>query len=542
MVYMKKMLFLLLITLCSFSGIVYSDISWSGPSPISTALTDASNPQVVIDSAGNATAVWIESGIIKASTLPSGGSWSAPVSISNVSNTSSNPKLGVDSSGNVTALWIEVQSGSAVIESATLPFGGSWGAETSPISGAGASKPSLAVDSSGNAVAVWVRNNFVETSTRQSGTWSNVSMISATSSDNPHVAISSFGTAQAAWRTTTANGDVIVTSILTVNTNTWGTNKNVFPAFAAFHHDFPKIALDSNGNANIGWFRYNTVDGDAYENVQVLAATLTQGASNWGGAQAVSNSGIRNPADLTIKHKMDTNGDSLLVWINSYDGQTFTVEASQRLFGSSTWGSLIGFTPPSIYSLGLDLATAAGIALVTNMQWDGSSINIAAQEADISNPVSLNWTINTTISTGSDNGFPKCAMAYVVNTLPNPPTLNAVAVWLHFDGTNQVIHASTGTGAVVVPPSNVLVTQSNTNFGVYTDYQNTITWSASTDPGLVQYNIFRNGVFFASTDTSTLTFTDHNAAQSGTGNPVIYGVAAMTSSFFQSNIITFTLN
>lgn len=528
MVKVKHFLFLLLAT-CSVFGTGYSDITWTTPVAISTAATNASDPHVVIDSSNNATAVWVENNVIQASSLPSGGSWSTPVSLSNVLNTSSNPKLAIDSSGNVTAIWIE----NTQIESATLPFGGSWTVETSPISGSGASNAVLAMDNSGNAVAVWVRSSFIESSTRISGSWSLVSVLSSASSSNPHVAISSFGKAIAVWHGVASGADVIVSDILTIATNTWGLSKNVFSGTAAMLHNYPKVAIDVNGNANVAWIRYNLLDGNAYENVQILVSSLTQGASSWSLGQILSNAGIRNPADLTIKLRYDLNGNAIVVWTNSYDGDNFTIESSQRLFGQPSWQNFITAENPNLYSFGIDVANVSGTALLTNMAWDGSStLYISSQESDTAEPVVSSWTGSNPFSTGSSNGYPQCAIS------TSGGNLNAVAVWIHFDGSNRVIHASSGSDAVIAPPSSVSATQSSTDLGVYTDYYNTITWSASSDPNIIQYNIFRDGVYFTATDPGTFQFVDHNQVQNGT---VTYGVAALNSAFRQSDTITYTL-
>lgn len=523
---MKKILSLFL-ALCSLSGIAYSDITWSSPTAISTVLTNASTPNVVIDSSGNATAVWVESNTIKASSLPSGGSWTMPTTLSNVLNTASLPKVAVDGSGNVTAIWIE----NTQITSATLPSGGSWTSSTA-VSASGATKPSFSIDSTGNVVAVWIRSTFIESSTRKSGSWSLVSVLSTANSDNPHVVISEFGTAMAVWHSIVSGADVIVSDILTISTNTWATPKNVFNGTASFFHNYPKIAIDANGNATVAWFRYNLLDGTAYQNVQVITSSLSQGANAWGIPTFLSNSGIRNPADLTIKLRYDTSGNTLAVWTNSYDGETFSIESSQRLFGGS-WLLFAQPSPPTLYSIGMDVAITSGTAVLTNMAWDGvSTMLIQSQETDTTDPVLQAWSVINPVSTGDDNGFPSCSLSL------NGTTFNAVAVWTHFDGSNVVIHAATGTGTVIDPPTSVSASQSVTDFGVYQDYFNTITWSASSDPNVAQYNIFRNGVFCGVTDPSTFQFIDHNAVQ---GQTVTYGVAALTTSFRQSEIVSFTL-
>ncbi len=526
---MKKILFLFL-TLCSSIGTVYGDITWSAPTAISTPLTNASNPVVVIDSNNNITAAWVENSVIMSSSFPSGGSWSTPVALSNISNTASNPTLALDSTGNVTALWVE----NAMIESATFPVGGSWSAETSPISGSGASNPALAVDSSGNAVGVWVRSGYIESSTRISGTWSLVSVLSTVNASNPDVAISDLGIAMAVWHGLSAGGaDIIVSDILTISSNTWAASQNVFTITPSFFHNYPKVVLDVFGNANVAWFRYNHLDDDSYQNVQVISSALPYNSSAWTLQPAyLSNFGIRNPADLSLQLGCDSNGDVVAVWTNSYDGQTFSLESNRVLFGG-LWGSPGQPQSPSLYTFGIDLSIVSGTALLASMAWDGvSNVTIQTQEGAVGNPIFQSWTDSNQMSTAPDNAYPQCAISVTGSAV------NAAIVWIYYNGTNVVINASTGSDTALSPPTSVSATQSVTDFGVFKDYYNTITWGASSEPDILQYNIFRNGVFFGGVDSSTFEFVDDNQLE---GDTVTYGVAALLSGFLQTDIISYTL-
>lgn len=511
-------------------GMVYGDITWSAPTAISTPLTNASNPVVVVDSNNNITAAWVENNVIKSSSFPSGGSWSAPVALSNISNTASNPTLALDSTGNVTALWVE----NAMIESATFPVGGSWSAETSPISGSGASNPVLAVDSSGNAVGVWVRSGYIESSTRISGTWSLVSVLSTINASNPDVAISDVGIAMAVWHGLSVSGaDIIVSDILTISSNTWASALNVFNITPSFFHNYPKVVLDVFGNANVAWWRFNHLDDDNYQNVQVVSSALPNGSPAWTLQPAfLSNFGNRNPADLSIQLGCDSNGDVLAVWTNSYDGQTFSLESDRVLFGGS-WESSVQPQSPSLYTFGIDLDIVGGTALLASMAWDGvSNVTIQTQEQAVGDPILQSWSDPNQMSTNPDNAYPQCGISLTGSTV------NAVIVWTYYNGTNVVINASTGSDTALSPPTGVSATQSLTDFGVFQDYYNTITWGASSEPHVIQYNIFRDGVFFGAVDPFTFAFQDHNQIEGGT---VTYGVAALISGFRQTDIVSYTL-
>lgn len=533
MINRKKIGMLCFIVLCSLSSGLQSSITWSDPTTISSTNIDASDPQVVIDSLGNATAVWVENNLIKASTQPVNGSWSASTTISNVLNGAFSPRLGVDSSGNVTAIWLENGSVNGVVNASTLTFGGSWSVAVS-ISSAlgGASSGALAVDASGNAVAVWVRGTVIESSTEASGTWSGVTTLSASSSDSPQVAIGGNSTVVAVWHSVVSGADVIMSATKTLGGN-WATAKGVFTGTAAFNHNYPKIAVDLNGNAVVAWFRYNHSTG--YQNVQVLTSTLFFNASSWTIGTILSDMGIRNPADLTLKVAFDSNGNAIAFWTNSYDGQVFYIASANKLFGG-VWSNFIMPNVPSLYMLSADIAVnSLGDGLAAYMFWDGDSLMIQSQETDIASPILNGWTMANNVSQGTDNGYPRCALTLTGNIA------NAVAVWLNFNGNNKVVQAASGIEAVVVQPTNVNVVQNVTNLGVYNDYYNTITWTASPSPNLIQYTIYRNGVFFMATDPNTLQVIDHNAVQSGTGS-VTYGVAAFDSNRSQSSIATVTFH
>lgn len=544
---MKKILLLFLV-LCSFTRTAFSDLTWSAPQQISTSginVTIPQVPKVVIDSNGNATAVWLENAVLMSSTYSSSSSqWSSIYTLSNTANTASRHILGIDSSGNVTALWLETSSTESnnVIESAVYTASTqTWSTETSPISNPGASTPALAVDGSGNAVAVWALGGAIQASVRPGNTasWGSVatlSSVSSTSNSNPSVAISSSGIAMAAFQAVISGFDVIQTNAYDISSNSWGsTPTSVFTGTAYFLHNYPQIALDPNGNAALAWFRYNLIDSDAYGNVQVLASTLTNGASAWATESILSDSGSLNPANLVIKLKFDDSGNAVAVWINCYDGMTFYIEASKIIYGSESW---LGYNlpqNPSLYSLGMDFTISSATGLLTTMSYDGdSSIIISSQETDTLNPFIVNWTSQNQFSTGDNNGFPSSAI------YANTSNYYAAAVWMTDNGTNLIINASTGIETPLAPPTSLTVNQTSTSFGnVYTDYTNTISWTASTDPDVQQYLIFRNGVYFGEiyASTSPLQFEDHNQSNSPSVTTV-YGVAAIDSNYRMSSIIT----
>ncbi len=501
-----------------------SSINWNSPITISSNGVNASDPQIVIDPNGNSTSVWIESNTIKASHLPSGGSWSAVTSISN--SGASTPKIGIDTAGNVTAVWLE----SGVVNSAVLPAGGSWSAETA-VSNTGASSVWLSVDNTGNVVAAWIRNGFVEAAQKTfGGSWGTVSVLSSGGAEtHPNVYIGSSGVIFAVWHSASTGSNIVTASKGSVG-GSWGTAANIIAVSPALQHDFPKVIVDGNGNATALWYRYN-LSGSTYTNTQILAATQTSGSSTWV-PTILSNPGQLNIANLAFLNlRIDSSGNILADWINSYDGSTLTLEAAVKP-NTQTWqtGGELDNNDPYGYQFGSSVATS-GDALIAYMFFDGTNLTIQSTETALGGTRFNFFTAPATISQGTDNAYPRAASQYLSSTI------NATCVWLHNNGMNNVVQAITGSKTTVSPPTSLNVVQNSTNFGVFTENFNTLTWTASTDPNLIEYIIYRNSVVVQGVDPSAVQFVDQNAPSSGT---TVYGVAAVSSDFTVSSIATFS--
>lgn len=521
---MKRILYLCLL-LVSAHSICSADVNWSSPPvTISSAFDNSSDPRSVIDLSGNATAIWVEGGVINASTQPFGGSWSAPTTISG--STASNPRVGIDSSGNVTAVWLE----NGVVNSATLPFGGSWSATTA-VSGSGASSPAMSVDSSGNAVVVWVRNGFIESATKLfGGSWSLVHMLSSNGVENsPKVSIGANGQVVAVWGSVVGANTIVVSATSLINGN-WGASFNILSQTPALRHNYPNVAVDANGNAVATWFRYSN-GGSQFSNVTLLTASLTSGSNTWTAIPIALDTsfGSRDPATLVNKIRVDANGNAIALWTNSFDGETYNLLSAVQQFGG-LW--VTGGTPvlQNIYTSSADIAvTSIGDSIITYMFWDGSNVLIQASETDIRSTSANFFSVPINLSNTVGNSSPSVASAL------SGSTVFGATVWVSNNGTNNTIVASSGSKNVLAGPTGLAVSQNVNNLGVFNEYFNTISWTASVAPNIVQYNVYRNGIYFASVDAFTTQLVDHNVVQNGA---VTYGVSAVNSEFDQSPVVT----
>jgi hypothetical protein len=525
---MKNKWILLFFMMSAFTQ-VKAQLTWSSPITISASTMDnSSDPHVVVDPNGNSTAAWLENGFVYASVQPVNGTWGTPVALS--ATGASSPRLGCDSSGNVTAIWLD---STGTVTLSTLPFNGTWSAATS-ISSSGAATPALAVNGAGTMVAVWERSGFIESVSKAAGgSLSLVSTLSAASSSNPSVSIGTNGTAVAVWQTILGTGAATVESA-TQTAGTWGSAVNILPAASAYSHNFPVVSVDAEGNADVIWFRYLNNNG-VYSNLFVYAASLPSTSSSWSFPTQISDTGIGNPEALFIHISTDSSGDKMGVWSISYDGQSYLVESVLKP-QSGTWTpfSFLASTP-NIYTFQGDLAIdSIGNSTAVTMFFDGTSVNIQSAEASPSiiagRPV---WSSLATISTGTDNGFPVVGS----NFNSSLQVAYATALWLTSNGTNTTVQASTGTKSPIASPSNLSVTQSLDNFGVFQDYYNTLSWTASPSGNVILYAIYRNGLLIQEVPPNVVQYIDHNAVQNGS---VTYSVAAVDENLFLSQIISVT--
>lgn len=183
---------------------------WSPPHDVSSPGAEAFVPQVAIGAGGEAVAVWESSdgesrAILGASRTP-GGTWSRPKELSAKGRGGSVPQVAVDSGGEAVAVW-EAKRRNSTIESAARPSAGAWSAPAVlSTNGGRALKPQVALDDAGEATAIWQRftgRGFaVESAARPPGAaWSAPARLSAPGkySVEPRVGLAAGGEAVAVW-------------------------------------------------------------------------------------------------------------------------------------------------------------------------------------------------------------------------------------------------------------------------------------------------------------------------------------------------------
>lgn len=191
---------------------------WGIAKLIETDITNsAESPQIAVDANGNALAVWQQTdgtryNIMANRYIASTNTWggAALIEIDNF-GPAYQPQIAIDSNGNALAVWQQnTATGVNIWANRYTAGAGTWGTATLVESNSvgSSSHPQIAFDTNGNALAVWDQNDGFRTNiwsnryTAGTGTWSTAELIetdNAGPADSPQIAIDANGNALAVW-------------------------------------------------------------------------------------------------------------------------------------------------------------------------------------------------------------------------------------------------------------------------------------------------------------------------------------------------------
>jgi hypothetical protein len=237
---------------------------------------NAGTPQIAVDSNGNAIAVWVQydgANINIYANRFNGTGWgTAELIETGDAGNAFDPQVALDSSGNAIAVW--QQNDGAINNIYANRFNGTdWGtAELIETNTGYAGTPQIAVDSNGHAIAVWSQrndpnNNVSIYANRFNGTdWGTAELIETGDAGNtgtPQVAVDSNGNAIAVWEQYDgANNNIYANRF---NGTGWGTAELIETGDSGNAFD-PQVALDSSGNAIAVWQQNDGANNNIYAN------------------------------------------------------------------------------------------------------------------------------------------------------------------------------------------------------------------------------------------------------------------------------------
>ena len=294
----------------------------------------AHSPQIAVDRAGNAVVMWAQTAgwpvNIWANRYVAGMGWGAATLIETGASPAYSPQVAVDSAGNAIAVWSQHDGVSDTIYANRFVIGRGWETARS-IGTGGAFAPQVAMDPQGNAIAVWhqwdtsalVPVTSVYSSRHSVGSgWENATKIEEDDWGGvspPQIAVDAAGNGIAVWRQADATGGRVWTNQYRAGAG-WGAANRIdtnplLPAHA------PQIAMDSSGTAVVVWFQEDGIAQRGYVHARRNSPT-----SGWGMTSLLSTdfSGYVSSPQVA----MDPGGKAIAVWVQT-EGLNETVYASR---------------------------------------------------------------------------------------------------------------------------------------------------------------------------------------------------------------------
>jgi hypothetical protein len=507
-----------------------SDINWSDPVDLSTPVNTIDPPQVAVNSAGNAVAVWSEfnggNRVIPTAKLPFGGVWATPTIVLDTANSVDDPRVAMDADGNIITLWKLFSGPNTFVQASTLPVGGTTWTDPVDVSAVIGSvgTPQLALNEHGKAIAIWQHSTggigIIQASRLAfGGVWTTPTDLSNPGQDAsfPQVAVDPAGNAVAVWERSNGTNIIIQAATFSSEGTTWTTPVNLSnPGQDA---RFPQVAVDSAGNAVAVWQRS---DGT---NTIIQATTLPFGAATWTTPVNLSDPG-QDASSSQVK--VDPAGNAVAVWQRS-DGTNTIIQAATFSFGGATWTTAKNLSSPGQNATRPQIAVdTTGNAVAVWQRSDGTNTIIQAATLPFGGET---WATPVDLSDpGQDSSLPQVAfnnafgsVAVVWKSIIN--SLNDANIQA------SVEFVQAASGIAIFPPQAAVGRQHANRFAMQTEYFNQLDWTASTS-SVISYRIYRNGTLIAELPPTQLSYRDH-ARQKGVADT--YQVTAIGLSNVESS-------
>lgn len=420
-----------------WSPAIAATSTWSTPVNLSATGGNGQGPQISVDAEGNAFAVWnrFDGGntTVQTSASRDGGlTWSAPLDLSAPGVDAVNPQLSVDSSGNIIVVWNGSYAGNHIVQSSSSTDGGeTWSTPTDIYSAGGTPySPKISVDPLGTAYAIWHHwngsNEVVQTasSTDLGLTWSAPVDLSAPGgdSDDPQISVDSGGSAIAVWKRFDGYRMIVQSRSSSDGGLTWSNSVDLSPAGGSAGS--PQISVDADGTAHAIWYQWT----GGIDIVQ--SAASTDGGVTWSTPMDLSDDeGLFTSPQISV----NPEGTAIAVWVH-FDGvNTFTFQSSTSTDGGVNWSTPVNLTAVDGYAGNPEIAVnAEGTAVAVWARLYG--LNTFVVQSSWSGDRGVTWSTPVDLS-GADNtaGSPQISIDVQGN---------AIAVWVHSDGNNMIVRAS----------------------------------------------------------------------------------------------------
>ena len=329
---------------------------WDTAAPIGPSDGSANFPQIAFDGSDNAIAVWHQfedanSSIWFNRYTPS-GDWGTADVIEGTDESATRPQIAVDLAGNALAVWQQDDGVRENIWANRYTAGMTWGMpDLLETNAGGAVNADIAMDRAGNAAAVWQQNDGTRsniwTNRYADGAWGTADLIEtndAGGAQGPSIVFDGDGNALAGWQQFDGLGVIDTWTNLYTAGDSWGTPDLLEMGDASSQR--PRIEFDGDGNALAVWGQR---DGDAFN---MYANRYADG--EWGMADLIETDDTGDAFFPSIA--VHPSGHAIAVWHQS-DGERDNIWANRYIAGDG-WG-----TPEPLDDNDVDAAQIVTVAI-----------------------------------------------------------------------------------------------------------------------------------------------------------------------------------
>lgn len=385
----------------TLTGTCLAQEAWESAPTVLSAVASTGNailgPRVAADGAGNVLAIWWQpsgsTGVVQvARRTAATGTWSAARTISAPGQIRPGdwPTIVVDSQGDATAVWeIGVSANPFTVFSAHYDAAtDTWAAATARSSTQATGALGAAGNAAGDVMLVWGEPTQLVSAfySHTTDTWSAAAPLATEVPLAVATAIDGAGDGIATWQASL--GTPIRVSRYSATAGTWTAPIDLTGQVVG---GGPRVAVNEAGDAALWWFRANNT---------IEAVTSARGTTTWSAPVTLAADGSFN---VGARGVVDVDGNAVVAWVHT-EGLTQTLRASRYTKATTSWSagadlpsSAFAYGPPAIG------ADAAGNVFVV---WSRSlaSPGIPVLAARYARGTGL-WTVVTDLSTVGHSAF-----------------------------------------------------------------------------------------------------------------------------------------
>lgn len=499
------------------------EAGWSAPRNVSEKGKVVFQPNIAVNNAGKAIAVWTkenESGdVIQAAVTPFDGASITTLSGHNASN----PAVGISDVGLAQAVWEGMDVGDRFIQLANFDFTSGWELPATDLSNSGDTPrfPQIGVGLDDQNVIIWentdgVSQTYIEAFDSNQQFPFNLSVPEyGEPATQPALTFANPGNAVALWKRFDGSHTIIQAAINSIITdNGWSYPVNLSaPGEDATN---PQVNMNFAGYAVAVWSRFDGLH-------SIIQARTMQFGRPWSPILNISEPNLEGTFPVV---GVDSTGNAVAVWLSS-NGKQQMIKAAILRSGTFSWSAPINISEVSI-NFGapqLALNRAGNVVVVWSKLGKNNISSIQAVESRFGGKWS--WPVNIS-SNGKNSIEPKVG----IDSFGNP-----LVIWSNL--TEGVIQVAKGTNLFPSAPLNFQGKVINKKFLTQTDRIHQLTWEKSLDLSVKGYEIFRNGQLISTIPASgPFIFIDHNRSRRSSDT---YVIRAINAAGIESTSLTVTL-